>query len=223
MGKLIVVEGADAAGKRTQVALLDSALAQMHVGRVEVFDFPQYEGNEFGRLLKRGMQGAFGDWRKIDPYLVALPFMLDRVCARVSILDALIHGIALCNRYTPSNMAYSIANLAPEAWTDFLSFLDRAEHQELGLPKPSLVLFLDVPVAVSAKLMAAEGRQLDANEEDRVYQEKVRDAYLWLCETRTGWERVECTNDGILLTPDAIHARVMTVVRRYVEAWSVAV
>lgn len=113
----------------------------------------------------------------------------------------------------------SIANLDPEAWTGFLAFLDRAEHQTLGLPKPDLVLFLDVPVEMSVKLMAGEGRQLDANEEDRVYQEKVRDAYLWLCETRMGWERIECTHDGVFMAPDAIHERVMAVVRRYISAW----
>lgn len=105
MGKLIVIEGADAAGKKTQVAKLDSALAQMDVGRVEVFDFPQYQGTVFGQLIRRGTANEFGPWRKIDPHLVALAFMLDRVCAMPRLRDALNHGIALCNRYTPSNMA----------------------------------------------------------------------------------------------------------------------
>ena len=59
MGKLIVIEGGDGAGKTTQIKLLEEALREnMGKVRVELFDFPRYDSSVYGKLVKSLLE----DW-----------------------------------------------------------------------------------------------------------------------------------------------------------------
>jgi len=78
--------------------------------------------------------------------------------------------IVIINRYTPSNLAYGIAHGLSENWL---------EHLEVDLPKPDLVLILDV----SPRASFERKRQFrDVHEENLSYLSNVRDAYLRLAK-----------------------------------------
>ena len=216
-GKLIVIEGGDGAGKATQAKLLIDALKQKSVS-VEYLDFPRYDESLFGALTGRALKGEFGDFRHLSPYLASLPYSLDRVAAKDAIKAALGKGIVICNRYTSSNVAFQATKLSGKARRDFIDFLERAEYDELGLPRPSLVIYLYVPAHIAHELVAGKERRgylnkkkgaRDQHESDHRYQGMVVDTYLHLCRRRLDWKAIVCARKGKLLSREEIHARVM--------------
>lgn len=217
-GKLVVVEGADGSGKGTQVSLLIDAL-QKRGTKVTVFDFPQYETSLFGEIVGKALKGAFGDFKNMSPYLASLPFTLDRLSAKEAIVQALRKGVVICNRYTPSNVAYQAAKFAGKEQKEFISFLEQAEYGELGLPRPDMVMYLYVPPAISYELVkqkearsylsGKKGAQ-DQHESDRSYQDSVVKTYLKLAKQRVDWNVITCTKKGKLLSREEIHDMVMS-------------
>lgn len=216
-GKLLVIEGADGSGKGTQVTLLIKALKAARVP-VAVFDFPQYESSIFGKLVGRALKGEFGDFRHMSPFMTSLPYTLDRVLAKDVIKKALKKGVVICNRYTPSNVAYQAAKCTGNARREVISFLEEAEYKALGLPRPNLVMYLYVPPATSFRLIAdknargylgAKKGARDQHEMDRAYQCAVVKVYQTLTSERSDWKLINCAQRGRMLSREAIHELVV--------------
>lgn len=217
-GKLIVIEGGDGAGKATQAELLMTALRKKKI-KTTYFDFPQYDTSFFGNLVGRALKGEFGDFRHLSPYLASLPYMLDRATARQELRAALKKGVVVCNRYTSSSAAFQSTKCdRPKDRKAVLDFIERAEYDELGIPRPDAVIYLHVPPAISFKLIASkDGRNYmnkkkgarDQHETDRSYQVAVADTYLRLARARSDWMLVTCAQDGQILSREEIHSRVM--------------
>jgi dTMP kinase len=217
-GKFVVLEGGDGAGKGTQTELLINALSRSVV--VQKFDFPQYEGSIFGKLCGEALKGLHGDFRHLSPHLASLPYTLDRVTAQDRLKVALKKGLAISNRYTPSNTAYQAAKLTGKEKTAFVSFLETAEYSALGIVKPDLVIYLHVPVDVAHALVAQKDTRSymgkkgarDQHESDIQYQRDVVKTYLWLARTRPDWKVIDCTRKGKLLSREEIHEMVLDTV-----------
>lgn len=213
-GKFIVIEGGDAAGKKTQANLALARLQQ--VGEVTFFDFPRYEQSMSGKIVREALDGAYGDFRNLDPHLASLPYTLDRVAAGPLMWDALKKGHVLCNRYTPSNSMYQGGKfLEEEKQNEFIRWLERLEYEEFNLPRPSLLIYLHVPFDVSQTLMA--GRQKDQHEQDVEYLKRVIDLYLRVAMRRADWKVVECIKDGQLMPREEIHAKVMEIINEHLK------
>ena len=57
------------------------------------------------------------------------------------------------DRYVTSNIIYQMSKLPKEEWNSFIDWLNDFEYKKLGIPKPDLVIYLDVEPEVSQKLM----------------------------------------------------------------------
>ena len=82
----------------------------------------------------------------------------------------------------------------------FLSWLEKTEYEELELPRPDLVILLDIPLGMSEALVkarAAEGGSMDIHEQHLDYLRKCHDAYQALVRFY-GWERIPCAREGVL-------------------------
>jgi dTMP kinase len=90
VGKLIVIEGGDGAGKGTQSELARAALAEL--GEITYFDFPRYGKSIAGKIVGAALKGDYGDFLHMHPLISSLPYALDRVGAREEILAALEKG-----------------------------------------------------------------------------------------------------------------------------------
>ncbi len=175
MGRLMAIEGIDQSGKRTQTRLLAKLLRQWNF-KVGTVSFPVYNSLS-GRLIRAYLDGKVG-----------LPF--PAACIMYSLnrwehLDRLRKLIAGCdfivaNRYTPSALAYGTAGGARLNW---LNAMDE------GLPRPRVVIVLDVPV--DASFVRKKGGR-DVHEASAEYLHKVRRAYLTLASSR-GWRVVNGT------------------------------
>ncbi len=219
--KLIVLEGGDGSGKATQGKLLLEYLKKN--GTVSYFDFPQYGKTVFGDLTGRCLSGDFGDFVHMSPYLSSLPYMLDRACAKDAIISALEKGNVVCNRYTTSNIGFQAAKLEGKEREELIRFLEKGEYEELGLPKPDVVMYLDVPREVASALVLkkekrdylGEGGVKDQYEKDIPYQEKVAEVYRSLSEERENWHIVSCSENGTIFSPETIREKIAEILKKY--------
>jgi len=204
-GKLIVLEGGDAAGKKTQTKLL---LAHARRGTITEFDFPQYD-TPVGSRIKRALIGEFGDFLHLHPVLSSALYTIDRATAKGPLEEALKLGDVVCNRYTPSNVAFQAAKLEGDNRWDFVTYLEKLEYDTLGIPTPDLVIFLDVPLNVALTLLEQRGEEQDQHEKDSRYQEKVASVYRTLAAERApGWAIIDSSRDGMLRAPEEIHSEI---------------
>lgn len=110
-------------------------------------------------------------------------------------------GIVIADRYTTSNMVHQMTKYEDEVKRkDFLSWLEKTEYGELELPRPDLVILLDIPLAVSENLVkerAKKGGSMDIHEQHLDYLRKCHDAYRQLVALYH-WKRIPCTEEGRL-------------------------
>lgn len=181
MGRLIVVEGLDGAGKRTLADGVDKALrtAGATVGR---FAFPRYGRSDAAELVRDALYGQAGGLSG-SVHGMAVLYAMDRAGARDELLQALAsHDIVLLDRYIASNAAYGAARLRQGGTGEFVAWVQRTEVQRLRLPVPAVQLLLRVPAAVAAERARRRAetdstRTRDEFESDAELQARVAQVY----------------------------------------------
>lgn len=207
-GFLIIIEGIDGSGKSTQVELLASqGLA------LQVISFPRYEDNIYGRLIKRYLEGEFGDINTVNPYLMALSFAGDRFLAKPSIEKWLSEGkVVIANRYVSSSKAHMGANLPEDKRDKFIRWLDELEYKTNGMPKEDLTILLSVdPKVGQQNVLGKKGS--DIHEENLRHLEKANKIYLQLAEKEPNWKVLDSMKDGCMKTQEEIHQEVIHILQ----------
>lgn len=212
-GKLIVLEGIDGSGKATQSGFLEENLVKL--GRkVMHISFPDYESPS-SSLVKMYLNGDFGsNPEDVNPYAASMLYAVDRFASFRTKWKSFYEdgGIVIADRYTTSNMVHQMTKYDDmEKRKEFLSWLDRTEYEELELPRPDVVILLDVPLSVSEKLVrerAKQGGSMDIHEQHLEYLGKCCDAYRMLCDTY-GWLRISCAEKEKLRSAEDISEEVL--------------
>lgn len=221
MGKLIVIEGTDGCGKTTQLALLARALEKQ--GRdFRQLDFPRYN-EDSAVLLKMYLNGAFGsDPETVNPYAASTFFAVDRYASYHTDWKDYYKsgGVLLSNRYTTSNATHQGAKLPLEEQEKFFSWLYEYEFGLLGIPAPDMVILLDVPIAITEKLM--EGRRLENGGKSDIHEADLEYLKLSRASARNaaekfGWKVIDCTDGEKMRTPEDIHKDILKLVEPLLE------
>src|SRR3989344_53264 len=149
-GKLVVVDGIDGSGKATQVGLLAERFRQSGI-RFKTIDFPRYYDNFFGRMIGSYLSGIYGDFIKVDPRLASVLYAADRFEASKDIRKWVESGyVVIADRYVSANQIHQGGKIKDKkARREFLKWLDEMEYDIFQIPKPNLVIYLDVPFEVS--------------------------------------------------------------------------
>ncbi|MFJ5990959.1 dTMP kinase [Lentzea sp. NPDC092896] len=165
MGKLVVIEGLDGAGKRTLANGLTEALVAQ--GRtVAGHAFPRYGQSVHADLVRDGLYGRLGDLSD-SVYGMAVLYALDRRGAADQIRkDLEEHDVVLLDRYVASSAAYSAARLHQDEHGEFVRWVRELEIDRFGLPVPDLHLLLRVPVEVAAERAAKREQDDDSRARD---------------------------------------------------------
>ena len=195
-GKLIVIEGLDGSGKATQSNLLYEAL--LAEGKpVRKVSFPDYESNS-SALVKMYLAGEFGkDPSAVNAYAASTFFAVDRYASYKKDWGSFYEqgGIIIADRYTTSNAIHQCSKLPEAQWDSFLTWLFDFEFNKLGLPSPDAVIYLDMDVAVSQKLIEERCKdkniKKDIHEADVEYLKKCREAAHY-CADKLGWKIMKC-------------------------------
>lgn len=199
---LIVIEGIDGSGKGTQAQQLTERLTAAG-RRVRLLSFPRYRETLFGHAIGDFLNGRFGKLDEVHPFLASVLYAADRFESKAVLADALQQSdIVVCDRYVPSNLAHQGAKLDGEARDELLRTIERIEFEVFSLPRPSLVVLLDVPVEIAQRNIAAKkprsytDKAADLQEADATYLQRVRDVYLQLAASGPNWQRVESVRSG---------------------------
>jgi dTMP kinase len=212
MGRLLVLEGLDGSGKSTQTERLREAL--LAAGEtVRQIKLPDYDAPS-STLVRQYLAGDFGnDPQAVNAYAASSFYAVDRVASFLLDWkkDYEAGSLILADRYTTSNPIYQMTKLPREEWDDYLTWADDYEFGKLGLPRPDRVIFLDMPVEVSQKMMSRryEGDEAkkDVHERNVQFLNACREAALYTAE-RWNWSVVRCWEGEEPRTIDAIAADV---------------
>lgn len=211
-GKLIVFEGADASGKNTQTKLLTGYFLKNQIPSAYI-SFPRY-GRPWGKMIKRYLAGDFGDLVSVDPFLASCLYAGDRMAAKEEVENLIKDGkTIICDRYVGSNIGHMAAKF--ESRTEqlgYIEWLEEVEYKENGIPKEDLTIFLDVPPAVSQKLLG--GSKKDIHESDLGYLTKVVEVYNYVTKIKKNWVRIDCMENGKLMKPVRIHNTVLEILSK---------
>lgn len=214
-GRLIVIDGSDGVGKATQTKLLVERLRRK--GKwVETLDFPQYKANFFGAFIGECLSGKQGDFLKVDPYIVSVLYAADRWESKAKIERWLREGaIVVLDRYVSANQMHQGGKIkGAKARAAFLKWLDRMEHKIFGLPRPDLIMYLNVPFKLSLKLIKKRrGKKLLPEKNPRHLAETLESA-LRLIARNSKWKRIDCARRDHVLPRGEIHEKIYECVRK---------
>lgn len=216
---LIVLEGLDGAGKSTQLKMLSDYVAS--TGKViHHLHFPRFDAPIFGEMIAKFLRGDYGSIEQVHPQIVALLFAEDRKDAAPMLKEWLFNGdCVILDRYVYSNIAFQCSKLDSKEESDALrAWIFDTEYNKFQIPRPTLNLFLDVPISfVGAKLKDAregedreylEGKK-DIHEANLEFQKGVRRLYLEQCEIDKGFIRIDCSSsNGEMLAANDIFNKI---------------
>ena len=222
MGKLIVIEGVDASGKATQTQRLYDRLSADGYTLRQI-SFPDYE-SDFSVPVKRYLAGDLGKQADdVNAYAASLFYAIDRYASFKRDWGNFYNdgGILIADRYVTSNLVHQAAKLK-EGKEDFMLWLHDTEYEKLGLPKPDLVLFLDMPPACARKLMADRANKItgeaekDIHESDKNYLERSYENAMGIAKM-AGWQIVHCAEGENIRSIHEISDEIYNLVKMNIE------
>ena len=144
-GKLIVLEGIDGSGKTSQYRRLCARMERDQIAYNHIV-FPRYE-KESSALIRMYLSGEFGsNPSDVNAYAASTFYAVDRYAAYKTDWGKLYEegGLILSDRYTTSNAVHQGSKLPDEELPGFFSWLSDLEYEKMGLPKPDLVIYLEI-------------------------------------------------------------------------------
>ena len=217
-GKLIVFEGTDGSGKATQARLLCQRLEREGIPYQEI-DFPRY-GKLSAAMVQEYLDGNLGKKPgDVNAYAASLFFSMDRYASYKQDWGDFYEagGLIVADRYTTSNAVHQASKLPESERKAYLDWLFDLEYRLLGLPKPNLVIYLDMPTEITEQMMRRReqttGTHADIHEQDEAYLKNCRANAKEIVKA-CGWSVVDCAEDEKPRTPEDIHAQVYQLVKK---------
>lgn len=212
MGKLIVIEGTDGSGKSTQFRLLtDRLTAENHDFQQLVF--PQYS-EPSSALIRMYLNGAFGsNPSDVNAYAASTFYAVDRYASYKKVWGEWYEngGLVVSDRYTTSNAVHQASKEPENQREAFLKWLYELEYEHMGLPRPDLTIYLDVPTDFTEKLLRS--REQNTNTKADIHEADT--SYLATCRKMGreaasfyGWTVIECVKDGKMRSMEDIHEEI---------------
>jgi dTMP kinase len=190
---IIVVEGFDQAGKKTQSKLLAKFLKTKNM-KSKIFNFPDY-ATPIGKEIRRYLGGK----RSFPPQVIHCLLAANRWEKAKEIRDALSENyVVIMNRYYQSNLVYGTVNGLDMKWL---------ENLDSGLPKEDLVFLLDVNVTDS---FSRKKERRDKFEENVEFAQKITGTYRKLAK-QFGWHIVNASRHK-----QAVHQDIRQIVLKHI-------
>ena len=211
-GKLIVFEGTDGSGKATQSGLLCKYLEREGIPYRKI-DFPRY-GKPSAAMVQEYLDGNLGKKPgDVNAYAASMFYAMDRYASYKQDWGEFYEagGLIIADRYTTSNAVHQASKLPKSERDAYLNWLFDTEYGLLGLPKPDLVIYLDVPTDFTEAMMRR--READTNTTADIHEQDL--TYLATCR-RTGkaaaayygWTVINCVKDDQMRSIEDIHEEI---------------
>ena len=172
---IIVFEGGDQAGKKTQSTLLEKKLKSAKI-KTKLFSFPDYS-TPIGKEIDQYLHGK----RKFSPQVIHCLLAANRWEKVDEIKKAQQrNSVIIMNRYRESNLVYGLVNGLK---------LDWLENLDLGLPKSDLVIVLDVPQTES---FSRKRSNRDRFEKNKDFSQNISKTYKKMAK-KNKWKIIDAT------------------------------
>ncbi len=205
-GKLIVIEGLDGCGKSTQLEILKEKLSD----KAKFISFPNYDSAS-GEIIKDYLSGKFPEENgETGCYSASSFYAIDRyISYKTSWQDDYFGGKnIIAARYTSSNAIYQMAKLDKSKWEEFLTWLSDFEFRKLAIPKPDKIIFLDMPIEISQKLLSSrydgDEEKKDIHEKNVQFLKNCRQAALYVAQ-KQGWNVIPCADENGVFSIESIN------------------
>jgi len=212
-GKVIVLDGLDGSGKTTQFELLKKEFDLRGI-LYRAVSFPNYSSPS-SELVKMYLRGDFSkDVSGVNAYAASSFYAVDRYASyKLDWGNDYENGALIAaSRYVSSNAMHQMVKLPKDEWDCYLKWLDDFEHNKLGIPRADKIVFLDMPVEISQKLLSGryggDESKKDIHESNVEYLKKCREAALYASKA-LGWSVVECSAFGEVLEEEEIFLKIM--------------
>lgn len=221
MSKLIIMEGLDGSGKSTQTALLEQYFAAQGIAYKKI-KLPDYDSPS-STLVNMYLGGEFGtNADEVNAYAAGAFYAVDRFASyKLKWKKDYESGmLILADRYATSNLIYQMEKIEKADWDAFIRWSADFEYEKIGIPSPDLVIFLDMPVAVSQRLMTAryqgdEGKK-DVHEANVAFLERCRESALYAAKMQ-GWKVIACADGDVPRSIEDIHQQIVETVKEELE------
>ena len=130
--------------------------------------------------------------------------------------------IVIADRYASANQIHQGGKIVdPKRRKVFLAWLDEMEYSVFQIPRPDLVVYLDVPFEVSKvwlqkKVLARKKKYLkgrkDVAEDNLIHLKNSRASALSLVRQNKNWVRIECCKGKVCLSPKEVSKQILQVV-----------
>ena len=221
MGKLIVIEGTDGSGKSTQFKLMSEHLQKDGIDFKHLV-FPRYS-EESSALIRMYLGGQFGSKPSdVNAYAASAFYAVDRYASYKMDWGQWYEngGLILSDRYTTSNAVHQASKEEGPVRQEYLKWLYEFEYDKLGLPRPDLTIYLDVPTDFTEKML--RGREQATNTKADIHEKDME--YLATCRrcgreaaAYYGWTVIHCVKDGQMRTIEDIHQEIYAAVKQCLE------
>mgnify|MGYP004689353545 FL=1 len=219
-GKLIVIEGLDGSGKATQTRILCSRLRELNFNVCKV-SFPNYS-EPSSSLVRMYLNAEFGKRPEdVNAYAATSFFAVDRYASFAKLWKSRYEKgqIIVADRYTTSNAIYQLEKLPKEEWKSYINWMEDYEYVKLGLPKPDLVIYLDMPIDVSQSFMSHRYRGKesckDLHEKNVAFLKRCQESAMFVSDL-LGWNIVKCSDGENPKLIDDIHELVFSLVKKVI-------
>ena len=222
MGKLFVIDGTDGSGKQTQFKKLQERLNKEEVG-FKTVSFPNYDSPS-SSLVKMYLSGEFGKNAKdVSPYIASTFYAADRYATfRTKYQDYYENGgIILADRYTTANMVHQAGKISDKKERKkFLDWLWDFEFNLYGLPIPTEVFFLNMPVEKSIELMEGRKNKFTNDGKKDIHESDInhlKDSYHAACDVAKdyNWYEIRCVKEDKIRTIEDIHEEIYDEIKKH--------
>ena len=213
----VVLEGLDGCGKTTQTELVCKRFEADGIDYKKI-KLPDYE-SESSILVRKYLAGDFGkNANDVNPYATSVLYAADRFASYTEKWknDYLAGKLIFADRYTPANAIYQMTKLSKPQWDEYLDWLFDFEYNKIGIPEPDKVIFLDMPIEVSQKLLShrygGNEDKKDIHERDTEYLAKCRKAAVFTAKY-SNWHIIPCSQNNEARSIEAIANDVLCAVK----------
>lgn len=215
--KLIIIEGLDGSGKSTQTELLEQYFKDSKIDYKKI-KLPDYDSPS-STLVNMYLGGEFGkNADDVNAYAASAFYAVDRFASyKLKWKDDYENGtLILADRYATSNSIYQMEKISVDKWDSYLDWSEDFEYNKIGIPRPDLVIYLDMPVEISQKLMTSRYKgdesKKDVHEVNVDFLNSCRKAALYSAE-KQGWKVVPCSDGINPYSVEQIHNAVLKIVK----------
>lgn len=188
----------------------------------EIYDFPRYYDNYWGKMVGRMLAGDFGV--KLNPYLKSMFFLLDQADGSKQIKKDLAQGkVVICNRFITSSYIFQKALIRTRKDKElYQAWLEKTGYEELGIARPDVVIALYVKPEVAQELiLKKESRAYltkaakDLNERNLKMQIRAGFEMRRLCRFNKKWHLINCMDGKRLLSKEEVALKIRKLIESY--------